>query len=53
MNTTIEMKRAYLPPTVESWQLSPTAGLLNTLSAKGVVEEWEQEESVMDESNYI
>lgn len=53
MKKTITSKQHYLPPTVESWQLSPTAGLLETLSAKGVVEEWEQEETVMDESNYI
>ena len=53
MKKRMTSKQHYLPPTVESWQVPQAAGLLNTLSAKGVVEEWEQEETVMDESNYI
>lgn len=53
MKKRMSSKQLYLPPTVESWQVPRAEGLLNTLSIKGIVEEWELEESAMDESNYI
>lgn len=46
------MKRDYQAPRVERWTLPTPLNLYNTLSIGGGVDEWQQEEIEMDESNY-
>lgn len=47
------MKRNYQAPRVEQWILPTPLNLHNTLSTGGDVDEWIQNETEMDESNYI
>lgn len=47
------MKKRYTRPSVDVWHITKTTSLLETLSNKGTVEEWIQEDTEMDESNYF